>query len=54
MLYRTEDVIESKVKIAYEYDSHGNWIKRTASEMPVAQDKSPEKVFEVTYRTIAY
>ena len=46
--------VRSKYSYAYEYDSHGNWIKEITSEWKTANGVEQSKPSSVTYRTIVY
>ena len=46
--------IRSKHSYAYEFDSHGNWTKRTTSKWVTKDGRSSYEPQYVYYRTITY
>lgn len=50
----TDNSVESKYSYAYEFDSQGNWVKKTASKWTKRDGKSQYMPYSVTYRTINY
>lgn len=52
--YDSNDVINSKVRYAYEFDVFGNWTKQTQSGWSIRDGKRQEDSPEVRYRTISY
>ncbi len=46
--------IRSKQSYAYDFDSHGNWMKRTTSKLVTKDGRSSYEPQHVYYRTIVY
>ena len=54
-IFKTRDgSVDVKQSFAYEFDSHGNWIKRTSSEIVTKDGREERKPRRVYYRTITY
>jgi len=51
--YSADGSVVSKETFAYEFDDHGNWIKRTSSQQSINGDSRSFNT-EITYRTIKY
>jgi hypothetical protein len=52
--YDDQDMIAQKIRYAYEFDSHGNWIKQTSSGWSIKDGKRQEDLPRVYFRTISY
>jgi len=52
-LFETSGAVRTKTSYVYEFDSPGNWIKRTSSEI-VSDGREQMKPQSVYYRTITY
>ena len=46
--------VSSRISFVYEFDSRGNWIKRTASEIVTKDGREERKPQKVYHRTITY
>ena len=49
-----DDSIRTKYSYSYEFDAHGNWIKKTTSKWVTKDGKSQYEPYSVAYRTIIY
>ena len=52
--YNAKDEAVGKESHAYEFDSNGNWIKRTTTRLIDGAGKTGDEPVEITYRKIAY
>ena len=52
----SQKVTTTKLKnlYTYEFDAHGNWIKRTTSQLETKDGKQVSSLFDILYRTITY
>lgn len=54
-IFETRDgSVRSKLSYAYEFDSHGNWTKRTTSKWVTKEGRSSSEPQAIHYRTITY
>lgn len=54
-IYETKDnSVSNRYSYSYEFDSKGNWIKKTESKWTTKDRKSQYEPYSVTYRTITY
>lgn len=54
-IFETRDgSVSGKLSYAYEFDSHGNWTKRTTSKWVTKDGRSSSEPQAVYYRTISY
>jgi len=55
IVYETKDnSVDEKYSYSYEFDSQGNWIKKTTSKWVTKEGKSQYEPYSATYRTISY
>ena len=52
--YNAKDEAVGKESHAYEFDSNGNWVKRTTVRLIDSAGKTEAEPIENTYRKIAY
>ncbi len=52
--YNAKDEAVGKESHSYEFDSKGNWIKRTTARLIDSEGKTETEPVEITYRKIAY
>ena len=51
-IFERDGTVRSRISFVYEFDSRGNWIKRTASEIVTKDGREERKPQNVYYRTV--
>src|SRR5262249_44538146 len=52
--YDKSGALVEKSSNVYEYDSQGNWVKRTTSQMTIKDGRSDSRLVETSHRLIVY
>lgn len=52
--YTADGKVESQADFSYEFDTYGNWVKRTSIIQDIGSEGSTKMTQEITYRTITY